>query len=432
MRDPNNWNLTEEQCRWLSMIFRIIPKEINTAEDRDKLAPGELGINYKSGEIWVRNPHNGKIFSPNNVEFWKLLSRKFDRKTKMFNADMVKGINFYTDLIELEHLDTSYTPDTVIRQMWAPAILYAPVEYDNYKGLQWPTYKGMVFVVKLSEEYVIVRYYANGSNLEYEGRYNTEKHFFEGWVLSNGSPDDYFAESIGGGDSFGIQLELQELFDLMTVIVHVNEDINPEAGMSVNGGDVKRIIDQKNRLLDTDIVANTTIMLIYDEVKDAWVIVNSTDSISAAILRIVLERVADALLDVAASKKAMEETTAQMKREVDEKIKEIDRRVDTKLKELSDKYDRLLADMSNTIITRPGNLVPVISYFTAEHDNITAIKTIDNFDGSVDKLLVNYGQTILRAEIDYVVVNNGINLIGPFSLQTGDILQFIVMKQAKN
>ena len=58
-RDPSNVTISEEQYKWLSMIFRFMPKEINSSEDREKLAPGELGINYKRGEIWVRNPHTG-------------------------------------------------------------------------------------------------------------------------------------------------------------------------------------------------------------------------------------------------------------------------------------------------------------------------------------------------------------------------------------
>ncbi|MCM1230256.1 MAG: hypothetical protein NC489_08985 [Ruminococcus flavefaciens] len=424
-QDPSEWIMTPEQYEWLARIFRFIPKEINTSEDKEKLAPGELGINYKRGEIWVRNPHTGKIFCPNSVEFWKSISAKYNPKTKILNADTVRGITFYTDLIELEHLDTSYTPDTVIRQMYAPAILYAPVQYDNFEAINWPSASGMVYVVKITEEYVIIRYYADGSNLEYEGRYNQAKHLFEGWVLSSGNPDDYFSDSEGGGDHTNINLNISQLYDLMTVIVHVTEELSPGADLSVNNGPAKPILWQTGQPLDTEVAANTTIMLIYDELRDAWIMLNSTDSVTAAILRIVLERVADAL-------KKVDDSKSDMETKVDEKLEEIDTRVDTKLKELSEKYDRLLENMSNTIITRPGNLVPVISYFEAGHDNIDAVETIDDFDGSVDVLLVNYGQTILRAGMDYSVVNNGIALTDKIKLMKGDILQFIVMKQAKS
>lgn len=423
-RDPSNWTITEEQFQWLSKIFRFIPKEINTTEDRDKLAPGELGINYKRGEIWVRNPHTGKIFCPNSVEFWKSISKKYDAANQILNADRVRGITFYTDLIELEKTKASLTPDTVIRQMWAPAILYAPVQYDNYKAMNWPSDSGMVYIVKISEEYVIIRYYADGSNLEYEGRYNQKKHLFEGWVLSNGNPDDYFSDTAGDSDHVQITLDTPELFDLITVILHTTMDINPGADIAVNDGPAKPIIMQNGKPLDTTIAANTTIMLIYDELKDVWVMLSSTDSVTGAILRIVLERVADALKQVSDSKENMEHT-------VDEKVKEIDERVDTKLKELSDKYDKLLENMSNTILTRPGNLYPMISYFEAVHDATVDIETIDNFDGSVDKLLVNYGQTILREGLDYKITGNGITLLNGMKLAATDILQFIVMKQAK-
>lgn len=422
-RDPENWTLTEEQYQWLSKIFRFIPKEINTSQDRDKLAPGELGINYKTGEIWVRNPHTGKIFCPNSVEFWKSISKKYNPRTQILNADTVRGITFYTDLIELEHADTSYTPDTVIRQMWAPAILYAPVQFDNFEGLNWPSNSGMVYVVKIAEENVIIRYYADNSNLEYEGRYNRAKHLFEGWVLSSGSPDDYFSETEGGGDTTNITIN-NELKDLMCVIIHVTEELYPGATISVNGGDPKPIIFQNGLPLDTEIVANTTIMLIYDALRDAWILMDSTDSASAVILRIALERVADALKNV-------NQSVGDMEKHVQEKMDEIDRRINARLLELSEKYDRLLENMSNTIITRPGNLVPIISYYEAVHDDVKVIDTIEDFDGSVDKLLVNYGQTILRNGLDYSITGNGITLTGEFSLAVGDILQFIVMKQAK-
>ena len=181
---------------------------------------------------------------------------------------------------------------------------------------------------------------------------------------------------------------------------------------------------QNGKPLDTIIVANTTIMLVYDELKDIWVLLNSTDSLTGTILRIVLGRVADALEDVDQSKEDMEQ-------KVNEAIKSIEQHVNDKLTELSEKYDRLLENMSNTILTRPGNLVPMISYFEAVHDATVEIENIENFDGTVDKLLVNYGQTILREGLDYEVHGNGIRLRGDFSLMATDIIQFIVMKQAK-
>ncbi len=424
MREPTGHPLSEEQCALLSQIFRFIPKEINTTEDRDKLAPGELGINYKRGEIWVRNPHTGKIFCPNSVEFWKSISEKYDARKKQLNADLVRGITFYTNLIELERINASFSPDTVIRQMVAPAILYAPVKYENYKAMNWPTSSGMVYVVKITERSVIIRYYADGTNLEYEGRYNQDKHLFEGWVLSNGSPDDYFSDTTGGGTDIKLTLDIPDLYDLMSVIVHVTEEISPGAELSVNDGPPKPIIMQNGKPLDTIIVANTTIMLVYDELKDIWVLLNSTDSLTGTILRIVLGRVADALEDVDQSKEDMEQ-------KVNEAIKSIEQHVNDKLTELSEKYDRLLENMSNTILTRPGNLVPMISYFEAVHDATVEIENIENFDGTVDKLLVNYGQTILREGLDYEVHGNGIRLRGDFSLMATDIIQFIVMKQAK-
>ena len=69
--------------------------------------------------------------------------------------------------------------------------------------------------------------------------------------------------------------------------------------------------------------------------------------------------------------------------------------------------------------------------YTAEEDNVSAIP-IDDFNVGVDKLLmVNYGQTILREGTDYVLTDTGIGLT-QFSLNTGDIVQFVIVVQAED
>ena len=70
--DPKNNTFTDADYALLSRIFRLIIQEIRTEEDKEKLAPGELGINYKEGAFYIRNPHNGKLFSP-NIAFWPQL-----------------------------------------------------------------------------------------------------------------------------------------------------------------------------------------------------------------------------------------------------------------------------------------------------------------------------------------------------------------------
>lgn len=81
--------------------------------------------------------------------------------------------------------------------------------------------------------------------------------------------------------------------------------------------------------------------------------------------------------------------------------------------------------------TRPGNLDTYLSTYTAETDGISEISNISNFNASVDKIIINFNQTILQYGRDYVVdtTTNGIRLIS-FTLNAGDILQFTVLAQA--
>ena len=89
--DPKNNTFTDADYALLSRIFRLIIQEIRTEEDKEKLAPGELGINYKEGAFYIRNPHNGKLFSPNSLEYIKQILEKFEPGTNIFNADRLSG-----------------------------------------------------------------------------------------------------------------------------------------------------------------------------------------------------------------------------------------------------------------------------------------------------------------------------------------------------
>ena len=78
----------------------------------------------------------------------------------------------------------------------------------------------------------------------------------------------------------------------------------------------------------------------------------------------------------------------------------------------------------------PGNLVIKLSTYTAEEDNVSVIRNINNFVAGVDQIIVNYNQTILRNGIDYTLHSkyNGLEL-NTFTLDKGDILQFTILKQ---
>ena len=81
------------------------------------------------------------------------------------------------------------------------------------------------------------------------------------------------------------------------------------------------------------------------------------------------------------------------------------------------------------IKSNPGKIETKLSTFTATTDGAYSI-TIKDFNAQADKLIVNYNQTVLREGIDYDINKdiNGITMKS-FNLKTGDILQFMVIKQ---
>lgn len=78
---------------------------------------------------------------------------------------------------------------------------------------------------------------------------------------------------------------------------------------------------------------------------------------------------------------------------------------------------------------RPGTIDTVVSVFTSEEDGTVDIPNIKGFDDN-DEIIVNYHQTVLRKNIDYMIntLINGITLTN-FSLDKDDMLQFTVLKQ---
>ena len=58
----------DNQWKMLSDIFRIMLHEITSEDDCKDLAPGEMGVDYGDGSLYIRNPHTGALFSPNNMK----------------------------------------------------------------------------------------------------------------------------------------------------------------------------------------------------------------------------------------------------------------------------------------------------------------------------------------------------------------------------
>jgi len=93
-----------------------------------------------------------------------------------------------------------------------------------------------------------------------------------------------------------------------------------------------------------------------------------------------------------------------------------------------------LNDQINAVKARIGNVVTKL--FVYEHQPAAPLApgteltiTVPDYVFGLDKLLVNYGQTVLREELDYNTCNEGIRFHAGFDLAIGDIIQFTIIKQ---
>ena len=80
---------------------------------------------------------------------------------------------------------------------------------------------------------------------------------------------------------------------------------------------------------------------------------------------------------------------------------------------------------------RPGVINTVISDLTIMQNKVDTISAVPGFDPAYDKLIINLGQTMLRPTIDYIIEETGSIYFKEIRLNPGDVLQFIVLKQAR-
>lgn len=395
--------LTPFQMELLSNIFRVMIKEIVTDEDKEKLAPGEMGINYKEGSFYIRNPHTGELFTPNSLSHLNQILSKYEDDTNLLNADRAGGIRFYSNISQLTQLGISLTADSIIRQMEYPGILMSPVEYENYEILGMPSNSGMILVFKAAPEFVIATYYDNLTRITYQGRYNPFKQFFEGWICQDAPSGFITAE----GDANRIKIRMENLpEDMEPITLRVPFGVNPGATISVNNQAFQPIITASGEPLGSTITANNIIMLIYDDMRKSWILSNSNESTINSVITVLRERVETATADI------------------DKAVKDYRERLDQLTKSVNDDIAALKA--------RPGVISNVTSDLTVTQDNLNMITGITGFDHRYDKLLVNFQQTILRQGLDYTIDEESGNLyFKDIRFNSGDVLQFIVLKQAR-
>ena len=395
--------LTPFQMELLSNIFRVMIKEIVTDEDKEKLAPGEMGINYKEGSFYIRNPHTGELFTPNSLSHLNQILSKYEDDTNLLNADRAGGIRFYSNISQLTQLGISLTADSIIRQMEYPGILMSPVEYENYEVLGMPSNSGMILVFKASPEFVIATYYDNLTRITYQGRYNPFKQFFEGWICQDAPSGFITAE----GDANRIEIRMENLpEDMEPITLRVPFGVNPGATISVNNQAFQPIITASGEPLESTITANNIIMLIYDDMRKSWILSNSNESTINSVITVLRERVETATADI------------------DKAVKDYRERLDQLTKSVNDDIAALKA--------RPGVISNVTSDLIVTQDNLNMITGVTGFDHRYDKLLVNFQQTILRQGLDYTIDEESGNLyFKNIRFNSGDVLQFIVLKQAR-
>lgn len=395
--------LTPFQMELLSNIFRVMIKEIVTDEDKEKLAPGEMGINYKEGSFYIRNPHTGELFTPNSLSHLNQILSKYEDDTNLLNADRAGGIRFYSNISQLTQLGISLTADSIIRQMEYPGILMSPVEYENYEVLGMPSNSGMILVFKAAPEFVIATYYDNLTRITYQGRYNPFKQFFEGWICQDAPSGFITAE----GDADRIKIRMKNLpEDMEPITLRVPYGVNPGATISVNNQAFQPIITASGEPLGSTITANNIIMLIYDDMRKSWILSNSNESTINSVITVLRERVETATADI------------------DKAVKDYRERLDQLTKSVNDDIAALKA--------RPGVISNVTSDLTITQDNLNMITGVTGFDHRYDKLLVNFQQTILRQGLDYTIDEESGNLyFKDIRFNSGDVLQFIVLKQAR-
>lgn len=395
--------LTPFQMELLSNIFRVMIKEIVTDEDKEKLAPGEMGINYKEGSFYIRNPHTGELFTPNSLSHLKQILSKYEDDTNLLNADRAGSIRFYSNISQLTQLGISLTADSIIRQMEYPGILMSPVEYENYEILGMPSNSGMILVFKAAPEFVIATYYDNLTRITYQGRYNPFKQFFEGWICQDAPSGFITAE----GDANRIKIRMENLpEDMEPITLRVPFGVNSGATISVNNQAFQPIITASGEPLGSTITANNIIMLIYDDMRKSWILSNSNESTINSVITVLRERVETATADI------------------DKAVKDYRERLDQLTKSVNDDIAALKA--------RPGVISNVTSDLTVTQDNLNMITGVTGFDHRYDKLLVNFQQTILRQGLDYTIDEESGNLyFKDIRFNSGDVLQFIVLKQAR-
>lgn len=336
---PSNRTLTDEQIALLSGIFRIIMKEITTDADKKSLAPGEPGIDYSTGVMYVRDPHTGNLVTPNGVEQMRMIMNHFDVLGNL-SSDFLKDLAVYTDITEIPEQLPNTTPDTIVSHMThVPSAFVGPIESDS---VEWPSSKGIFIAVKYDEETVLARFMDQVNNTAYYGIYNGERHQFDGWVAYY-SLGPYITSELTDRieADLGIQVE-----DMVTFTVKLVNGLEPNSKVIVNGVE-RSMVDEFGNPIDYAIAENNSIMLIYDEQLDAWVLNESGDSATLAGVEMLQRRVSSLNQDVLDLAESTTTRFEELSDSVDQRIADIRSDTDDKIDAVNGRVDSVVADVTD-------------------------------------------------------------------------------------
>lgn len=389
--------LTQYQMELLSDIFRLIIREIKTDEDKEKLAPGELGISYTNGCFYVKNPYTGELFSPNSLDHITQILSKYDEGTNILNADKVSGLRVYTSTTQIPQLPINMSADTIIRQMEYPSILFSNIYQETPEGFRYPGNNGFLQVIKIDPESVSVSFRDYQTYVTYDGIYNPDTHELTGWVPSGAMAGSYYCVTRNGGMNPLIIDESITVSDMTVLVVRVTEEINPGAHLTMNDIGPFPIISFNGDALDVPVAANNIIMLIYDKVRTSWILTNVTASSMMSIIHIMNDRLT-----------AMRSEFDTFKSDTAQKFSEV--------------YDYI-----NTELKKPATIETVrFDYIVnSARDDVPALQ---DYVVGLDKLVVLYGQTMLYEGEDYQLESDN-SIMFNFTLNTGDTVHFIIIKQ---
>ena len=372
MNEAHRHTISPEQLKMLRDIFRLIPREIETEEDIQKLAPGEMGINYNDGALYFRNPKTGDVFSPNSVEHIRQIMECWDPQKRRLNADTVGYIKFYSHVHQLNSAQANLTVDTVFRDMEYPSVLMSPIKYTdaNYYLYGYPTPVGTLIVYKMSEYFAYAMYIDSDTSAVYHSIYRPDTHMMTGWHITTGY--GYSAVTLNGGLNVKVRCVKESIEDLEMMQLYVKHQIYPAAHLSVNGKTGYPIINEAGEPLSVAVPENNTIVLIFDERKKCWVCCPVQEDAQQVTIRIMRTRLDNVTENV---------------------IQNI-------------KVTQTISDHMHIATTDDEHEFPVTEL--AQGSTL---------------LDVNYGQTVLRNEIDYVHANGKIQLTN-ISLKRGDVIHY--------